>query len=204
LVLAGNGETDKTDMMKPSPQLLSCIIISVASLSNVGCALTKDRVDIGYTPMANAPKVSGGGSVSVTASDQRPDKSRVGVKKNGYGMEMAPIESKRAVSDYVQNAIEAELKNRGFRIGEGRRVNVSIRRFANDFKMGFFAGDAVAELEMEVTVPGTGFSKRIDSRGKEEGIQLASGHNAQVALEDALRKGLQQLFADAAFLRALR
>jgi len=191
--------------MKIHSRLLSPFILAAASFSIFGCALTKDKVDIGYVPTPNAPRIAGAGAVSVTASDQRPDKSRIGVKKNGYGMEMAPIESKRAVSDYVREAIETELKNRGFRIGQGQhRVNVVILRFANDFKMGFFAGDAAAEVQMEVSIPGTGFSKRIDTQGKEPDIQLASGRNAQLALEDALSKGLHQLFADKAFLDALK
>jgi hypothetical protein len=103
--------------------------------------------------MPNAPKVAGAGKVGVSAEDQRPDKSRVAVKKNGYGMEMAAIESKRSVADYFREAMESELKNRGFQIGQGRRVNVTIIRFSNDFKIGVFAGDAVAELQMEVSVP---------------------------------------------------
>jgi len=190
--------------MQISTRVLHRIVVSLAAFGMVGCALTKDKVDIAYVPITNAPKVSGAGAVHVTASDQRPDKSRVSVKKNGYGMEMAAIESKRPVSEYIREAIESELKNRGFKIGGGHRVDVVVTRFFNDFKVGFFAGDAKAELQMEVSVPGTGFSKRIDTTGKEEGIQLASGHNAEVALEDALRKGIAQLFNDPAFLRAIR
>ncbi len=190
--------------MRMSPRWVSHIAVGLAAFGMVGCALTKDKVDINYVPMTNAPKVNDAGAVHVTALDQRPDKSRVSVKKNGYGMEMAAIESKRPISDYIREAIEGELKNRGFKIGGGRRVNVVVSRFYNDFKVGFFAGDAKAELEMDVSVPGTGFSKRIDTTGKEEGIQLASGHNAEAALEDALRKGIEQLFNDPAFLRAIR
>ena len=51
-------------------------------------------------------------------NDQRQDKSnKVSSKKNGYGMEMAPILANEDVTVTIRRAIEQELQSRGFSIG---------------------------------------------------------------------------------------
>jgi uncharacterized lipoprotein len=81
----------------------------------------------------------------------RPD--QIGVKKNGYGMEMAPILASRPVSEVVRGAVTEELRKSGFDVGPSEIVvAVDLVRLTNDFKMGFFSGDAVAEITLAVQV----------------------------------------------------
>jgi len=58
-----------------------------------GCALTTDRIDIGYDQKQGIVQMPGANKVSVAVqvADLRQDKGKVSSKKNGYGMEMAPI-----------------------------------------------------------------------------------------------------------------
>lgn len=58
-----------------------------------GCALTAERVDLTYTPQIAAISVPGASDVTVSVQvvDDRQDKTKVSSKKNGYGMEIAPI-----------------------------------------------------------------------------------------------------------------
>lgn len=183
-------------------------VLVVSTLS--GCALTTDRIDIQYHDSGGA-LVSGARSVTVAVHvvDQRQDRTKVGSKKNGYGMEMAPIVANEDVTITIEKAIDRELEVRGFRI-QGRptvQLNAEITRFSNEFKMGFVAGDAVAEMILSVSVKSSAgaqtYGRQIVAQGAEPNIQLATGDNAKLALEHALANGIQTLFSDQAFVAAL-
>ncbi len=188
---------------------LACCV-AMAGLS--GCALTTEQVEIGYTQQAGVSKIAGAENVAVNVqvTDQRLDRSKVSSKKNGYGMEMAPITAAEDVAVTVRRAIEKELQARGFQPGsDAARVDIAadITRFYNDHKMGFFAGDAVADLNLSVSVKSRNgallYSKQIVAQGMEKNTQLASGNNARIALERALENGMKTLFDDRAFVSAL-
>ena len=159
-----------------------------------GCALTVDKIDIPYEGKANISVVKGAEKVyiKVEGFDKRSVyKDRVGTKKNGYGMEMASIVSTNDISKTFAEAVEFELENLGFKIGgSGKRVEVGLVRFYNDFKIGFFAGDAVADGLINISVKDNN-GKLIFSRSYEGGfiegnIQLATGSNARIALVGAM------------------
>ena len=184
--------------------------MAMASLS--GCALTTEQIELNYSQQAGVAKVAGAENVSVNVqvADQRLDKSKVSSKKNGFGMEMAPITAAEDVAVTVRKAIEKELQARGFQLGSDTalvKVAADVTRFYNDHKMGFFAGDAVADLNMSVTVKSQNgtllFSKQIIAQGMEKNTQLATGNNARLALDRALENGMKMLFEDPAFLSAL-
>lgn len=184
--------------------------MAVASLS--GCALTTEQIELNYTQQAGVAKVAGAENVSVNVqvADQRLDKSKVSSKKNGFGMEMAPITAAEDVAVTVRKAIEKELQARGFQLGSDTalvKVAADVTRFYNDHKMGFFAGDAVADLNMSVTVKSQNgallFSKQIIAQGMEKNTQLATGNNARLALDRALENGMKMLFEDPGFVSAL-
>jgi len=184
----------------------ACFIFALLS----GCALTKAHISLSYVPQTNVAKIDGADAVTVRldVTDVRTIKDKVSVKKNGYGMEMAAIIAKEDVAITVKTAIEAELANRGFRLGEGGISIISeLSRFYNDFKIGFASGSAVAEVIMNVQVKradgSVGFSKLVAGEGRKEGFLLASGSNAKVALDSALRDAVDKLFGDAAFIDAM-
>ena len=186
--------------MKAHVLAFACCV-AVAGLS--GCALTTEQVELNYVQQAGA-------AVNVQVADQRLDKSKVSSKKNGYGMEMAPITAAEDVAVTVRKAIEKELQARGFQLGSEAalvKIAADLTRFYNDHKMGFFAGDAVADLNMSVIVKSNGgallYSKQIVAQGMEKNTQLASGKNARIALERALENGMKTLFEDRAFVSAL-
>lgn len=148
--------------------------------------------------------------VAVSVKDLRADKSRVSCKKNGFGMEMAPIIAEEDPAVTIKRALETELKARGFQLGSDAivTINSDITRFWNDHKTGFFAGDSVADLNMTVDVKNkaddkTLFSKQVSAQGIEANIQLQGGNNAKLALDRALANGIRLLFEDAGFTEAL-
>ena len=176
-----------------------------------GCALTKDQVALSYSAQTNVSKVGEAGKIFVTVkvNDERTDKSAVGAKINGLGMEMAPIVASGDVAALVQSAIETELTDRGFELTVTNGVNIvaDLSAFRNQFKVGFWSGDALAEVIMDVTVKNQSgqivYAKLVAGQGKNANIQLASGSNAKFALDAALKDAMDKMFGDKAFIDAL-
>jgi uncharacterized lipoprotein len=192
------------------------VVFFGASLLFGGCALTEDTVRLAYRPRVAAQPLNKAENVSVAVvmRDERRaiERDRVSCKRNGYGMEMAAIRSENDVPDLVRTSIYTELTRRGFRPGSGGvTVVVEVRRLYNDFKTGFFAGDAVAEADLEVSVLAPGateagpalFRGRANGAGQNPNVQLTSGENAKVALENALSEAVWRLFNNPRFISAL-
>ncbi len=183
-----------------------------ALLALTGCALTPDTIDLRYKQPQGVAQIAGAGdiSVKVTVADQRTDKTKVSSKKNGYGMEMAPILASEDVAITVRKAIESELQARGFALGSDAAlvlISADLSRFYNDYKTGFFSGDAVADLNMLVSLKSKSgsvlYTRMIVAQGIEPKIQLASGDNAKLALDRALENAMKTLFEDKAFISAM-
>ena len=188
--------------------LIASCVIAIATLD--GCAASKDYISVKYTPQMNVIALGGAEHVSVhvDVSDVRSVHDRVGSKKNGYGMEMAAIVATNDVPTLVKTSIEQELKNRGFNLAEGDvTVLVELSKFLNDFKVGMWSGDAIAELTMSVQIRKSDgnivYSKLVNGEGEKLKIQLASGKNAEVALEGALQNAVLRLFSDPSFTDGL-
>ena len=99
-------------------------IIPILLLFVTGCALTEEKIELGYAPKAGTARIEGAEkvSVSVTVADMRTDKSnKVSAKKNGFGMEMGAIFASENVTATLEKAFSAELKARGFSVGAGGR-----------------------------------------------------------------------------------
>jgi len=182
-------------------------LVCVGVVFGQGCALTTDTIRVGYRvtraqPIAGAERTT----LTVKMTDARGIGDRVSVKKNGYGMEMAPILDPQAIAT-IKSSLEAELRARGFTPGASATVNVEVVRFYNDFKIGLFSGDALADMEMNVQVKAPDgailFAKSVKAAGANKGILLSGGDEAKVALEGALREGMDKLLADREFFDAL-
>jgi uncharacterized lipoprotein YajG len=105
-------------------------------------------------------------------------------------------------------SIKTELQNRGFKVdGNGIVLNIELIKFYNDFKSGFFAGDAAGEVIMGSQVKRKDgnliYNKTITGMYVEKNIQLATGQNAKLALEGALKDAVSKLVNDSEFIWAL-
>lgn len=176
-----------------------------------GCALTTAQIDVPYQPAAPAAQIPGASnaSVQVTATDGRTTyRDRVSSKKNGYGMEMAAIVATKDVTVSVADAFRQELTARGFKIDAGGgTVQVELVRFYNDFKTGFFSGDAVANVAFNVKVvspnSSISFSKYYEGTGTVPNIQIAGGDNARDALVKAFTTSVNSAVSDPDFINAV-
>ncbi|HJT42789.1 MAG TPA: YajG family lipoprotein [Rhizomicrobium sp.] len=173
-----------------------------------GCATQEDIVPVPYAAVGGS-QIGNGTPVAVVVEDARTeDRTRISNKINGYGMEMAAIRANRAISDIVRDAMEAELRSRGFAIGAGGpSAKLAVNRFYASFKQNLFSGDAVSEVKLHVVVVSpsgqTQYERQVDVEGVAAKIMIASGSNAATALSDGMTKAFRTLFDDPAFVAAL-
>jgi uncharacterized lipoprotein YajG len=175
-----------------------------------GCALTKEHITLDYIPQSNVEAIRGSEKVNIklNVTDGRTMRDKVSYKKNAYGMEMGEIICDNDVIELVSKSIKTELINRGFMVDGGDlEVNIEMIKFYNDFKSGFFAGDASAEIIMGVQVKQKNgnipYNKTITGAYVEQNIQLATGSNAKKALDGALKDAIPKLMNDQKFIIAL-
>ncbi|WP_298645378.1 YajG family lipoprotein [uncultured Tistrella sp.] len=187
------------------------ITVALGLLMLSACAFTEDSIPVHYTAPANLELVQGASDVTleVVGQDGRvANRDRISSKKNGYGMETARILAANDVVAEVANAVRTELQSLGFTIGEGGiHVVIETQTFYNDFKTGFWSGDAVAEVAFMLTATkpdGTlVYSRAYRAVGMNKDIMMASAENAAPALEEALREAVRQVVQDKALHAAL-
>ena len=191
---------------RPSLDAIARVLAATILLS--GCAFTTGHVDLDYQSQVTPTRVAEGDSprIGVAVADKRPTQV-VGHKINGYGMKTAEIISDSDVPDTVKKAFEQELKARGFTVGTGGiLVSVSLNDFESEYSMGWFSGQATANMGMDVSVVQTNgaitFEKHIVGHN-EESVMTAGEGNAQDTLNAAMRDAVSNVFGDPAFLDAL-
>jgi uncharacterized lipoprotein len=191
--------------------LVRVALLALVGIYVQGCAVIPDTVSFQYHSQTVPAPIPGAAQVvvQVGVTDVRPgDPRKISNKKNGYGMEMATIRTDRPVDHIVGDALAEELIKDGFQIGPGPViVAAEVERFANDYKMGFFSSDAVAEVTIAIQVRTLDgrilYARTFSADGTETGVFLMEGHNARLSLEQTLPVIMSRLMTDPAFLRAL-
>lgn len=187
------------------------LIISLLFLS--GCALTRDNISLNYDPMLDVTKIPEAEkiSVQVAMTDNRTIKDSVSRKKNGYGIPMARIVSKKDVSELIKEALSKELINRGFQlISHGSPivlVDVELTKFYNNFLYRVLWAHGISEAKLSIRVQNADgavtFSKSVIGNGENRYVMFLSGSNAKIALERALKHAIEQVVEDPEFAIAL-
>jgi uncharacterized lipoprotein YajG len=174
-----------------------------------GCAFTTGHVNLEYQSQTPAMRIAEADSphVAVEVTDKRSTQI-VGQKINGLGMKTADIVSDSDVPGTLKSAFETELNDRGFTVGPGGvLIAVTLSSLQNQFTVGFFSGEATANMGMDVAVKrpdGTvAYDKYITGRNQ-EWIELATPGNAQDTLNAAMQHAVSKVFSDSAFIDALK
>ncbi len=182
-----------------------------AALACPGCAWTTENIDVPYHSAGPLAPVAGAETVilTVTGSDAREVyRDRVSSKKNGFGMEAAPIIATNDIVQAIRAGAEQELSARGFKVGPGAvQITLAVRRFYNDFKTGFFSADPVADFDVTIAVRNASgasiFSQSYFAQADVPGVQIMTGSNAQLALTQVMAEGVRKIVSDPAFIQAL-
>jgi len=191
------------------------LIFMMSSLLS-GCIGALDFIpdwgDLAYSPQKEFTQISGANDVviGVKVNDKREEKSnKVGNRKNGLGIEMAPIMVNEDLTVTFKRVIEQELQARGFKPGSESLVtiDVDLNKFWNDFQFGVVMNNATAELGMSIVVHSksgkTLYSRAMIAHGIAPKNINTDGDEARLALSKALEDGMKQLFQDSAFFAAL-
>jgi uncharacterized lipoprotein YajG len=200
--------------------VLSCIVLLASS-----CAPYTPRVDtvnVRYRPGVVVESVSTkcARAVSVTTEDHRTNKDgwlegrlgrlRVGHAENSYGESIDPhIAVDAPLEGILSKAFEAELKARGFVVGNdaGIRLKIEINKFFAKFKFVIGMYVAIADVQVNATLldgtRGIVYKREFSAQGKSSPSFWQEGKTAEVALNEALSLSVSALFDDKAFIDAL-
>ncbi|MCH8188354.1 MAG: hypothetical protein IIB66_06575, partial [Proteobacteria bacterium] len=189
--------------------LLILVFLSLGSIAVPACSSGQVSVSLTYRPQGELlnPQQSSPTSVHVRVVDSRSNKGTVGVRYSAHGIAKAEMVPDRDVAITLTEALESELKHRGFNTdGEGLDLEAELHEF---FTYNDWSNDeprATADLLMTASVnDGSGnrlFRKMV--RGTHS--QSVPDYGADVAgrlLETALSNAISGLFQDASFLKAL-
>lgn len=157
-------------------QLLAVVVMGMLFS---GCAFKNQKIAVEYTP--DNVKGSEQGIVCLNKfSDVRTDKSRIGIVKNGYGMETANILTDQDITIVVSKSLEEELSNLGYKVellnirnadGQNNAINCAfvdgkIQNFFVEPEFGLFAVDGISIITVELMIQ------------TEDGMQLKKVYSA--------------------------
>ncbi len=139
--------------------------VIVASIFFPACAFVDNEVQLEYQ---NVPGIAVGalkqGTIYLSLfEDRRIDKTKIGVIRNGYGMETAKVLTKDDPAIWVSNTLKGNLERIGYKVdtvekgfspGQGQfYLSGNITKVYSDPKVGFFVitvhGDVEALLQAE-------------------------------------------------------
>jgi uncharacterized lipoprotein YajG len=179
------------------------------ALALSGCAFSEDVVSVPYAAQGSGQSGAGIKVATAVVDARTGDRGRISSKINGFDQELAAIRSDRDVTAIVKDAFGAELQSRGYSVGPGEdTATISVKRFYSMFKQGVLSGEADADVQFNVVVTGADgivrYRHDFSVTGIAPDIILANGSNAAVSLSDGLKKAFAAIFADQAFLAALK
>lgn len=188
---------------------LLAVTLMTAALS--ACAITEDIVPVIFQGTELSISIGADGKAfELAVTDRRGKyKGRIGAKVNGFGAEMADIKSTIPVPEIVQDAFIKELTARKLLVSkrDGRKIEVSITAFHNNFEVGLVSGKARGIVAFTIKLTNanddTTFEDAISKVHIIDGIMLATGDNAAASVSKALNDAMSDLFQNKEFINAL-
>ena len=180
--------------------LLVCVVVLFQ-----GCAFTTARLNIAARPEANLK----GPLVKVAPlkfdikplADARPDKARIGWKKNGFGQNTADVLSARPVTEIVAEGIRAGLQQNGQLAGipSDIKISGSVTRFWFDSKPNFWTIEFTGNVECDLEF----FSNRSNSvvyKARYSGTYTKkTGGGLEATWTDVMDASIEKLVEDIVF-----
>jgi uncharacterized lipoprotein YajG len=193
-----------------TPHFSRFLTVAIALLL-AGCAIqTKLPVQIRYLPQGNVEPVPGADSVTlaVEVKDLRSDPADIGtIVSRSRTLEITTNDN---LAEAVGSAIQAELQNRGFRVGQGSgAVLIWINGMDAERRIGWFYGNSGRTVfMMQVRVARKNGSviytqEAVGERGQSDIEDSDSVGTAERETNLAIQDCIQRLFADPKFIDAL-
>lgn len=198
--------------MKPTFVPLTIFLIS---LFFGGCAFTQANLNIAFDESKAAPGPLSSIRPLPAAvgefKDVRPERDKIGYKKNGYGMKTANIVTTKPVPDIVRDALVVELSKNGHNISPTNKDLVfsgEITTFWFDYQINFwtieFMGTVAINLNLLDGKTGSPlFSRQYQGHYNEKSTGGYTGTWEKV-MNTALERLLEDVSTDAKLLEALK
>jgi uncharacterized lipoprotein len=187
------------------PHVWRLAIVLAAAFTLPACGLKTDVITISYVSQGS-PKVLPGASgtvVDVQVKDIRSNKSEVSKKGDEYEF-LAPIVVENDVAQILREAIQTELKNRGFDVGDGGPVVMAeLSKFYSRFRAGKSEAEVFIHVQVKKAEGGLVYSEIVAGKGINPDVFMRSGENAKIALEAAMQDVVNKLMTNVEFLDAI-
>jgi len=134
-------------------------------------------------------------------ADKRANKTRIGVKKNGFGGEIGDIVTENPVDEIILNAISTALVKNGHIVSSSGRIKIegTITNFWLEMDMNAFTVEFIGDVQCELSFIDTETGKKIYS-------SEYSGHYAEKKMAGAkktwqtvMSKAVNNLIEDLVF-----
>jgi hypothetical protein len=185
------------------PRLLSRTLVMVSSLLLVvllgeSCALTNADLELTYVPSLARCRVAERDLQFVGIADARPEPGRIGVKKNGYGVDTASYylaETQEGLPGWTKRAFVGELQSGGFEVSQGSlllsglpQISLTLRQFFVEPMPGTWLVEVHALVLLEVTVTmadGRQFARLFKGYHQTSGLLILDNQIREVLLTAA-------------------
>ena len=182
------------------------LIIALLTISAQACAFIDNEVQLEYQSVAGlTPNPSNTRVIFLSLiEDSRPDKMRVGVIRNGYGMETANVLSKDDVRVWISNTLKGNLEQAGYsvRAVEGAfaptdgqfHLSGEIIKAYSDPQVGFLTITVQGDVQavMQAQFQGRRTNKLIIGQYSEESLVSSGGDMHKRVLNNALLDFVQK------------
>jgi hypothetical protein len=161
-----------------------------------GCAFGTRKPVLSYTPITPRNPANGVSVHILPFRDQRFDKDIVGYMRNAYGMRTAKVVTETNISDWVTNALKAELANAGYTVLDSKPESATIEGqvlhvFCDAYLM--YEGKVEVELTLRrgsdvlLQEKYRGTTQELNVAGTSRSYALVLQKSLQNALRDAIR-----------------
>ncbi|MFZ2446092.1 MAG: YajG family lipoprotein [Syntrophobacteraceae bacterium] len=135
------------------------IVLGLFVLVSGGCAFTQANLNVKYdSEAARVGPLSSVKSVTLDIQDlvdKRPDKNRIGYKRNGFGQQTADIITAKPVPQIVKEALAAEFSKNGHLVsptGSSLILSGDVSSFWFDVQVGFWTLQFMGTVGMDLKV----------------------------------------------------
>jgi uncharacterized lipoprotein YajG len=173
-------------------RILVCILCTCFLFG--GCALVDSTLTLEHKLVLHKMVTRTRKVVLIRVVDRRPDRGRIGCKKNGLGSETADLFLDVPLTDWFGGVINEEFKRSGLVLAdpedrEATQVEVDLLDFFAEPDIGFSSHQVHSVIHAEVTVrfpDGTGYARKFAAKADDSAILVTDG-DYTLQLEEAMR-----------------
>lgn len=181
------------------------ILLIATLLTAISCSHYDQKVKLDIAFDSTKENVGKGQAIDLTVVDRRADKEILGTKK--FGDATVKITSDQDLAAFLQTRITENLLARGFKMGKGKDVEISIEEFKYKASRHFPTGKSKGNVTLRVVVKGgfgEKFTKNYEISVKNKHfvgpLQSTDERTINALLQDAART----LVNDEMFLQSLK